>query len=73
MRKSTVVALGLTGRTRFRTRNRFFVGPTILVLQVEEEIADQDGDGISGNITRAWRDALVEDLAELDLPATGAR
>jgi hypothetical protein len=69
MRKSSV-SLGLTGRTRYRTHSRFLVGPTVLVLQVEEEVADQDEDGNCGNITRAWRDARVEDMAELDLPAS---
>jgi hypothetical protein len=49
---------------------RFLVGPTILVLQVEEEVADQHGDGDHGPVARAWRDARVEDMAELELPAS---
>ena len=68
MRKSSV-SLGLTGRTRYRTHARFIVGPTVLVLQVEQEVADQHGDGDHGPITRAWRDARVEDLAEVGLSA----
>ena len=71
MRKSSVVSLGLTGRTRYRTHSRFLVGPTILVLQVEEEVADRHGD--HGPVGRAWRDARVEDMAELDMPGSAWR
>jgi hypothetical protein len=70
MRKSSVVALGLTGRTRYRTHSRFLVGVPVLVLQVEEEVADQLDDGDHGPISRAWRDAQVQDLAELELSAS---
>jgi hypothetical protein len=69
MRKSSIIALGLTGRSRYG-HTRFIVGPTILVLQVEEEVADQHGDGDHGPVTRAWRDARVEGMAELELPAS---
>lgn len=49
----------LTGRTRYRTRSRWF-GPPLLVLQVEftytHTTAHYDHDDT------AWRDARVEDL-----------
>ena len=66
MRKSTVVAQGLTGRTRYRTHVPLLVGAPVLVLQVEEEVQEEAG----GAVTRAWRDARVEDMAELDLAAS---
>jgi len=55
--------LGLTGRTRFRTQNRFFRTP-LLVMQVEETIwidDHYDPYDIGQRITR-WRDALPEDM-----------
>jgi hypothetical protein len=39
------------------------------VLQIKEEIAEQHGDG--DPVARAWRDARVEDMAEVELPAAG--
>lgn len=51
--------MSLTGRTRYRTRSRWF-GPPLLVLQVEftytHTTAHYDHDDT------AWRDARVEDL-----------
>lgn len=51
----------LTGRIR-HTAHRTFSREILLVLQVEEDWGDGDPDEPRG---KKWRDARVEDLAEL--------
>jgi hypothetical protein len=40
---------------------------TSAVRQVEEEVTHEDADLDRGPVVRTWRDARVEDLAELGL------
>lgn len=56
----------LTGRTRHRAQQRAF-GPAKLVLQVERSYicTSSTGGHIDSEAVTDWRDAQVEDLAQL--------
>lgn len=52
----------LTGRTRYRPLHVPW-GPTLLVLQVEYEVTPKPDGPYEKS---GWRDAMVEDLADLE-------
>lgn len=59
----------LTGKTRYRIEERWFKKP-LIVLQVQYEYKYQIEHLVLGVQTKTstdWRDALLEDLTELEL------
>lgn len=55
--------MSLTGKTRHRVKKKSF-GGYHLVLQMEENVTHEEGCRDEHTFQR-WRDATVEDLAEL--------